>query len=229
MPMTPERRMLVWNRRRFLAAGGAVSAGLILGACGLGEASSPEPGASDDANGWSGALIEPPFPKPAVTFTDVDGNDFDFVKETDGKLALLFFGYTNCPDVCPVTLNTLAAAKRSLSGPGSEPMVLFVGVDTERDTPESMKNYLGNIDPDFIGLTATDEVISEAISAVMGAPVELGEPDDDGNYPVGHPSQVTAYTADNVAHRIFVGAPPNGMRAQDWAADLPRLAKGVYQ
>lgn len=219
-----------FSRRRFLITGAAASAAVALGACGLDRANSPDEGASDTVDGWSGALIEPPFPKPDVTFTDLDGKPFPFVAKTEGKLALLFFGYTNCPDVCPVTLNTLARAKEAIgTGPGSEPMVCFVGVDTARDTPKAMRTYLDNIDPTFVGLTASDDVIAEAISTVKGAPVQLGEPDEDGNYLVGHPSQVTAYTPDNVAHRIFSGAPPDGMRQQEWAKDLPRLAKGEYQ
>ena len=218
-----------WSRRRFLALGGAATAGLALGACSLDRASSPDRSLSDDQGGWPGGLVEPPFPKPDVTFTDTDGRPFPFRAKTKDQLALLFFGYTHCPDVCPVTLDTLARAKEAVgTGPGSEPMVLFVGVDTARDTPAVLKSYLRNIDPAFIGLTASDEVIAAAIGVVKGAPVEIEEPDANGDYIVGHPSQVTAYTADNVAHRIFTGFGAGGMRQQDWAKVLPRLAAGEY-
>lgn len=222
-----------WSRRRFLGAGAALAAaGLIAPACSLNRGSSPDPeaGDSDTESGWPGALLEPPFPKPDVTFTDLAGEPYPFVEKTEGQLALLFFGYTNCPDVCPVTLNTLARSKEAIgTGPGSRPMVLFVGTDTARDTPESMREYLDNIDPAFIGLTASEDVIAEALGVLKLPQVQLEEPDEDGAYAVGHPSQVMAFTEDNVAHRFFVGFGSGGMRQEDWATVLPKLAVGEYQ
>ncbi|HEX2577652.1 MAG TPA: SCO family protein [Aquihabitans sp.] len=217
-----------WSRRRFLTAGATVAAGLSVAGCSLSRGSTPDESRVEGTGetDWSGTLVEPPFPKPAVTFTDTDGEPFPFEERTEGRLTLLFFGYTNCPDVCPVYLNTLARAKEGIGGgPGSKPLVLFVGVDTARDTPEVMKTYLANIDPAFVGLTATNEVIAEAIKTVKGAPVVLGEPEPDGSYEVGHPAQVTVYTADGGGRRIY----PYGVRQQDWVKDLPRLDRGEYK
>ncbi len=219
-----------WNRRGVLRAGAAAAAvaagGGLLAACGLGRASSPDREDDQEEGGWSGTLLDPPFEKPDVTFTDVDGRPFPFRTATEGKLTLLFFGYTNCPDVCPVYLNTLARAKEGIgSGPGSRPQVLFVGVDVKRDTPAVMKTYLGNIDPEFIGLTASEDVIATAIKAVHGAPVEIGAPQADGSYLVGHPAQVTVYTKDDLAHRIY----PYGVRQAAWTRDLPLLDEGQYR
>lgn len=222
-----------WSRRRFLTAGAALAAaGLVAPACSLNRGSSPntEVGLSDTESGWPGGLIEPPFPKPDVTFADLAGEPFPFIEKTEGELALLFFGYTNCPDVCPVTLNTLARSKEAIgTGAGSRPMVLFVGTDLARDTPESMTEYLDNIDPEFVGLTASEDVIDQALTALKLPSVEFEEPDENGDYLVGHPSQVFAFTPDNVAHRIFTGFGPGGMRQEDWATVLPKLAVGEYQ
>lgn len=199
-------------------------AGLLLAAgCGSGDEAAA--GNKPDSK-YSGVVLGEPTNRPQFTLTDLDGNPFDFYEQTDGKLTFLFFGYTNCPDVCPVYLNTLARAKEGIgSGPGSRPQVLFVGVDVKRDTPAVMKTYLGNIDPEFIGLTASEDVIATAIKAVHGAPVEIGAPQADGSYLVGHPAQVTVYTKDDLAHRIY----PYGVRQAAWTRDLPLLDEGQYR
>jgi protein SCO1/2 len=215
-----------WSRRRFLGAGAAVSAGLAVGACSLNRGSTPDDSAQAKPTGWAGEELAPPWAKPDVTFTDLDGNPFPFVEKTAGKLTLLFFGYTNCPDICPVYLNTLASARAAIgTGPGSKPDVYFVGVDLARDTPDVVKTYLANIDPTFRGLTGSEAVVAEALGAVYAPPVELGEPDADGSYEVGHPAWVTVYQAeDDKAHRRY----PYGVRQQEWVKDLPRLAAGEF-
>ncbi len=216
-----------WSRRRFLASGLAVSGAAALAGCGLGRASTPDNSAEPEAEGnWAGTLLDPPFEKPDLTFTDFDGEPFPFREATAGQLTLLFFGYTNCPDVCPVTLNTLARAREGIgTGPGSRPQVLFVGVDVARDTPAVLKEYLGNIDETFTGLTASEKVIAAAVRAVKGAPVLIEEAAEDGTYAVGHPAQVTVYSPDDLGHRVY----PAGVRQADWARDLPRLAKGEFR
>ncbi|CAN5892824.1 SCO family protein [soil metagenome] len=216
-----------WSRRRVLGLGAGFGVAAVLGGCtNLSRGSATDNSRDPNESDWGGTLLEPPFDKPDVTFTDVDGNDFPFREATAGRLSVLFFGFINCPDICPVYLNTLASARAAIgSGAGSRPQVLFVGVDTARDTPEAMKEYLGAIDPTFIGLTAEDATIAEAIASLRMASVVLGEPAADGSYDVGHPSQITAFTADDVAHRIY----PSDVRQQQWVKDLPRLDQGQYQ
>lgn len=234
IPRTPAATMgeVAWSRRRFLAGSagavvaGSVLSGGLLSACGLQDASSNDRDTGKASAGWGGQLLDPPLAKPDVTFTTTaDGKAFPFRQATKGKLTLLFFGYTNCPNECPVYLNTLARAREAIgSGPGSAPQVLFVGVDTKRDTPAAMQTYLENIDPAFIGLTATPEVIDEAQRQLMFPPVLLGEPDADGSYAVGHAARAVAFTADNVAHRLY----GYDVRQQELVHDLPRLAEGTY-
>lgn len=219
MPADPRS----WSRRRVLGLGVGAVAGAVAAGCGLERQSKPERAASDD---WSGTLLEPPFEKPDVTLVDLDGNPFPFREATRGELTVLFFGFTNCPDVCPVYLHTMAGALEAIgSGPGSRPQVLFVGVDVARDTPEVMREYLGNIHPDFIGLTGPETAIADAVSALKMPPVVIGEPDADGNYDVGHPSQVSVFTRDDVAHRIY----PSDVRQAAWVRDLPRLDQGEWK
>lgn len=213
-----------WSRRRILGLGAAAAAAVALGACSLDRASAPDDPGGDDA-GWGGTLLEPPFTKPDVTFTDFKGRPFPFLEATKGKLTVLFFGYTNCPDVCPVYLQTMARAREAIgTGPGSRPQVLFVGVDVARDTPAVLEAYLGKIDSTFIGLTGSETEIANAIAHLKMAPVVIGEPAADGSYVVGHPAQVTVFTHDDLCHRIY----PSDVRQQQWADDLPRLDKGVW-
>lgn len=222
-----------WTRRRVLGLGAAATAVVALGGCNLDRGSSTDSSAEPEPKGdWSGTLLDPPFPKPDFTFADFDGNPYPLVEKTKGKLTILFYGYTNCPDVCPITLNTLARAKEAIaSGPGSNPLVLFVGVDVDRDTPAVLKTYLGNIDPEFIGLTpmgATkaekESQIVDSLAALKQAAPVIGEPDKDGNYDVGHPAAVTVFSADDMAHRVY----PSDVRQSQWVKDLPRLDKGDF-
>jgi protein SCO1/2 len=77
-----------------------------------------------------------------------------------GKLVALFFGYTQCPDVCPTTMTELAEAKKLLGPQGDKLQVVFVTVDPERDTPQVLKGYMGNFDPTFIALRPTPEQLA---------------------------------------------------------------------
>ena len=211
------------TRRQMLALGAAGVVVLGLDACGgTSDAGQATP---DPDEGWAGTLLDPPFPKPEAQFTDFNGKPFPFAESTKGKLSVLFFGYTNCPDVCPTYLNTMAAARRVMgTGPGSEALILFVGVDVTRDTPSVLKQYLGNIDPTFVGLTGTEKEIGSAICQLKLPPAEIGRPDPDGNYAVGHPSRVFVFSPDNKAHRLYT----SDVRAKEWAQDLPRLASGKW-
>ena len=102
----------------------------------------------------SGSVFDEPLAKPDFTLTDTSGAPFDFRAETDGKLTLLFFGYTSCPDICPIHLANLAAVLRQISPDFQRRIqVVFVGVDAPRDTPERMRSWLDSFDARFVGLT----------------------------------------------------------------------------
>jgi protein SCO1/2 len=107
-----------------------------------------------------------------VSFASVDITGADYAKGfeledhngkvrhlTDfaGKVVLMFFGYTQCPDVCPTTMTEMIEIKKALGKDGERLQVLFVTVDPERDTPELLKSYMENFDPSFLALRATPE------------------------------------------------------------------------
>jgi len=77
-----------------------------------------------------------------------------------GKVVVLFFGYAQCPDVCPTTMAEMAQVKKELGADGDKLQVVFVTVDPERDTPEVMKAYMGAFDPAFVALIPTPEQLA---------------------------------------------------------------------
>lgn len=166
----------------------------------------------------SGTVLAEPWPRPDFTLTTTYGEPFDFATETAGRLTLLFFGYTSCPDICPIHFATLAGAIGR--GDVPDPIVVFVGVDAARDTPEAVRAFLDRYDSDFIGLVGTPDEL-DAAQIATGVPVAIAEPpDESGEYLVGHAAQIIAYTPDDLAHVVY----PFGVRRQDWVKDLPRLA-----
>ncbi len=112
--------------------------------------------------------------KPQFNAIDLTGADYakDFhLPDTDGKMRSLadfkgkvvavFFGYTQCPDVCPTTMAELADAKKQLGPDGDKLQVVFVTVDPERDTPKVLKAYMADFDPTFIGLVPTPDQLAQ--------------------------------------------------------------------
>ena len=109
-------------------------------------------------------------PKAAFKGVDITGADYAKelnlpdqngqlrkIKDFSGKLVVVFFGYTQCPDVCPTTMQELAEVKRLLGADGDKLQAVFVTVDPERDTTELLKAYVENFDPSFVALRPTPE------------------------------------------------------------------------
>jgi protein SCO1 len=177
-------------------------------------------------------LLPYPLQKPDFTFNDVDGNAFDFRRETEGLGTLLFFGYTNCPDVCPVHMANVAAVLRELPAETVRKIrVVFVSTDPERDTPERLKSWLGAIHPDFIGLRAPIADVNAVEAALLlpasvvesahGAPLDSADAHATGEYFVGHASAVVAFAPDGFAREMYGW----GTRQQDWRKALPQLVR----
>ena len=137
-----------------------------------------------------------------------------------GKLVVVFFGYTQCPDVCPTALGTLAEAKRRLGADGDKVQVVFVTVDPERDTPELLRNYVPAFDPTFLGLygdaAATEKAAKEF--KVLYRKVPGSAPD---TYTMDHSAGLFVF--DRQGHlRLFVG---HGTGADALAHDLAELLR----
>ena len=181
-----------------------------------------ESGDTDENDGWAGTLLGQPTDKPEFTLTDTSGNAYDFGRQTEGYVTLLYFGYTNCPDVCPLHMANLAAVLQQVSGEvNAKIKVVFVTTDPQRDTPQVIRKWLDNFDVTFVGLTGTPTQITAAEQAAHVPESVLDPPSADGSYAVGHTSQVIAYSLDDEAHVVY----PFGIRQADWARDLPRLVR----
>ena len=94
-----------------------------------------------------------------IPLTDVHGKKRS-LKDFSGKVVAVFFGYTQCPDVCPTTLQELLEVKQALGADGDRLQAVFVSLDPERDTPQVLKAYLANFDESFVGLSGTPEEIA---------------------------------------------------------------------
>lgn len=92
--------------------------------------------------------------------TDHNGKTFN-LEDVRGKLVLMFFGYTSCPDVCPTGLSTLSQLLTSLKSKANKVKVLFITVDPERDTPKKLNQYVSFFNPQIVGLSGTTKQISE--------------------------------------------------------------------
>ncbi len=174
-----------------------------------------------EATAFRGVALASPIRKPDFTLTDFNGQAFDFAERTRDKVALLFFGYTHCPDVCPVHMANIAAVLKLMSaGDRARVVTVFVTTDPERDTPGRLREWLGSFDPSFVGLTGTKEELERAQAAAGIPPAVREYPGADSSvYFVGHAAQVFAFARDGYAYTIY----PMGIRQEDWANDLPRL------
>jgi protein SCO1 len=162
-------------------------------------------------------------PKPLPTFDRVmtmtpsrEIQDFELTDQQGkrkrfsslaGEPTLVFFGFTNCPDICPMALQKLAAMKAAQPAELSKVQVVLVSVDGERDTPEVMKDYLKQFSPDFIGLTGPAEQVRE-IALRFSAPFFKNAPKD-GTYLVQHSSRVYALDRQGRLRAEIYDGPPD--------------------
>jgi protein SCO1/2 len=205
-----------------------LSAGLVLAGC-SGPASAEGDGEHEHADASAPAVVDAPddefagldlaepYRRPTFTLTDTTGAEYDFRAATDGRPTLLFFGYTQCPDVCPTTMADVAVALRGVDADVAEQVrVVFVTTDPAFDTPDVLGEYLGRFDADlpsrFVGLTGDQEAID---SAQLSAGVPLAE--EDGRV---HSSLLLLYGTDDEARVAFDA----GNTARDIADDLEAVA-----
>ena len=138
------------------------------------------------------------------TLTDHLGRSRNF-SSLRGNPALVFFGFTHCPNICPTTLANLKALHEAQNGALKSARIVLVSVDGERDTPVALKSYLARLSPDFIGFTG-DPKATARIAAQFSA-VFFKEPaGKDGNYNVMHSTQVFAVDKSGQLRASFVGA-----------------------
>jgi protein SCO1/2 len=114
------------------------------------------------------------------------------IDDFKGKVTVLFFGFTNCPDVCPTTMTKLANVMQKLGPDAERVQVLMVALDPKRDTPEVLKQYVPAFHPSFLGLRG-DEAQTEAVAKEFKVLRQLQAPDKNGFYSVDHSGGIYAY------------------------------------
>jgi protein SCO1/2 len=208
-----------------------VSLATIVAACGSTSGASDKSAESDDIStplngrdpkGFAAAVQQdPPTAKPSFTLPDTSGVPFDLGARTQGKLTLLYFGYTNCPDVCPATMAELSQGYNALPAADRAKIdVVFVTTDPERDTGPVLSAWLGKINKHFIGLTGTVDQ-TNAILESMGFPKIEKEKVGDG-YAVTHIAFTYVYTSDNKSHIQFT----DGVSPDRITHDLKKVVNG---
>jgi protein SCO1/2 len=169
----------------------------------------------------------------AFRATDVSGaefgRDFELVDHTGkirrladfrGKVVVVFFGFTHCPDVCPTTLAELAAAKRRLAADAARVQVLLITVDPERDTPEVLSKYVVAFDPDFLGLTGSPQQVAVA-AREFKVIYQKVEGKRSGNYSMDHSAGTYVFDPQGRL-RLYVSY---GQGADVFAHDIALLLK----
>jgi len=173
---------------------------------------------------YRGGLVAPPLSKPRFVLTDTSGAPFDFWNRTQGSITLLFFGYTYCPNECPMHMANIGTALKTLPpGIAGQVKLVFVTTDPARDTRVELRRWLDSFDKRFVGLTGTPAALDAAQKAA-GVPLAQKTDPPNRNYSVTHANFVVAYTKDNLGHVIY----PGGVSEADWIHDLPLLVRETW-
>ncbi len=169
---------------------------------------------------YRGTLIDPPLPMADFQLTDHNGNAFR-LSETKGNLVLLFFGYTYCPDVCPITLAEFKQIRESLGKQADKVRFIFITVDPQRDSPQVLAKHLRNFDPNIIGLTGEEEELA-TVWKQFGAYREIRLQEGSENYLVDHTARI--YVLD--ANQSLILTYPYDIGAKNLLEDVRHLLKG---
>lgn len=198
------------RRRSFLLAGAGT---LAVTACG-----EPEVANVEEPLEWNGTHLDGGPDLPDITLTDTTGAQVSLRDDIAAPVMALFFGYTNCPDVCPGILADMATARRRVEGvdPADIALVLIT-TDPARDTPEALGTYLERVDQDFIGLTGDLDVIVSAAES-LGISITDGKQLESGGYEVDHSSQVLGFGKARTMSLVWSDVAVGEMRS-----DLERL------
>lgn len=220
------------TRAKTLSAAALLTAGMLaLSGCGSGdEANAPVAQVSAESGTTKAAtVLDKPFTKPDLVLTDTQGKKYDFRAETKGKPTLIYFGYTHCPDICPLTMNNIAVAKKEVDkstkltqAQKDSLRIVFVTTDPKRDTPAELGKWLKGIDSDIVGLTGDFSTI-QASARQLGISIEPATKDKNGKIVSTHGTQVIAFSPKTDGGYVLYG---EDATVQDYTKDLPKIVKG---
>ncbi|MFD5079728.1 SCO family protein [Streptomyces sp. NPDC058371] len=212
------------RKKTYAVAALFAAAALTLSACGSDDGNKPVAEVSAESGSQQAAtVLDQPFEKPDLVLTDTHGKKYDLRAETKGRPTLIYFGYTHCPDVCPLTMNNLAVAKKQLPKAEQDKLrIVFVTTDPDRDTPAALGEWLKGIDPDVVGLTGDFSTI-QAGARTLGISIEPSKKDKNGKVVSVHGTQVIAFSPKTDGGYVLYG---EDATVDDYIKDLPKLIKG---
>lgn len=163
-------------------------------------------------------VLSPVMAAPALELDGTDGRPLDLARYK-GKVVMLAFGFSNCGEVCPITLATLAGARKKLGAAAEDVQVVYVTVDPERDTAAQMKKYLAAFDPTFVGGVGTREQIDAAQKRYGISSTKIVSPG--GGYTIGHSSSIYLIDRSGGLRAVM----PYGHPVDDFVHDLQILLR----
>lgn len=211
-PTSESEQSSAWQRYKWLLIGvGALIFGLLAGWAVI--------TLVDASYTYHGTVIQSPDPANNFTLTGFDGEPVS-LEDFRGQAVMLYFGYTFCPDVCPATLVELANASQLLGKDAEKLQVIMVTVDPLRDTPEKLEKYVTHFDPDFLGLTGTEDEIAAAATP-FGIYYEKQEGSEATGYLMDHTASVIVVDPEGHLRLIY----PFGTSGEDIAEDIRHLVR----
>jgi protein SCO1 len=168
---------------------------------------------------YKGATFDPPRKAGDIALTDHNGQPWR-LSDQRGKLVVLYFGFASCPDVCPRSLSTLAAAKRKLGADGSRIQGVLVTLDPDRDTAGVLKHYVAAFDTTFVGLRGEESELEPIKRTFSVTSSRRDLPGNAQGYTIDHSSYFYAVDEGGCYRAMFRGSMP----VDDLAGDLGALA-----
>lgn len=167
---------------------------------------------------FHGTVIQSPEPSFDFTLSGADGDVS--LSDFRGKMVLLYFGYTFCPDICPATLANVGQALRDLGTKADDIQVIMISVDPERDTPEKLAKYVRQFHPSFLGVTGTKAQLDE-VTSLYGIFYQVTEGSDATGYLIDHTATLLVLDREGYLKLVF----PFGVTSDEIADDLKYMLR----
>jgi protein SCO1/2 len=167
---------------------------------------------------FHGTVIQSP--EPSHDFTLNSANGAVSLSDFRGKVVLLYFGYTFCPDICPATLANVGQALNQIGSKADEVQTIMISLDPQRDTPEKLADYTAHFHPSFIGVTGDQEQV-DTVASLYGIFYQVNEGSEATGYLIDHTATLLVLDREGYLKLVF----PFGVTADEIADDLKYILR----
>jgi protein SCO1/2 len=167
---------------------------------------------------FHGTVIQSP--EPSYDFTLTGANGDVSLSDFRGKVVLLYFGYTFCPDICPATLANVGVALDQIGGNAEDVQLIMISLDPGRDTPEKLAEYVAHFHPSFVGITGTQEEI-DTVASLYGIFYQVNQGSAATDYLIDHTATLMVIDREGYLKLVF----PFGVTADEIADDLKYMIR----